>query len=196
MKQLFFTLLLLSNIASAFSFDNWESKISLDEAIQIAKTNNLPFRKDGIISVEKGFNERDLYLEKYPKNRVFRYITTLLNEKATVYLYFTKNSKKLYSIKVRWMKQSKEFVNTVYDLMDKKYGKREVVIPTSLGDYVFSTTRQWKPNKETIIQTKIGSGLTTLTYYDVDETHNEEREREEIKIEKKEKALIKDANKF
>jgi hypothetical protein len=196
MKQLFFILLLLSNIASAFNFDNWESKISLDEAIQIARTNDFPLCKDGAINAGKAFKESCLYLDKYPKNRVFRYATTLLNERATVYLYFTKNSKKLYSIKVRWMKQNKEFLNTLYELLDKKYGKREIAIPKNIGDFIINTSRIWKENQKTIIQTKTGFGLTTLTYYDVEETHNEEREREKIKIEKKEKALIKDANKF
>ena len=196
MKQLFFTLFLLTNIASAFTFDVWESKITLNKAIQTAKKNNIPLHKDGVFSGKKGFYEQNLYLKKYPHNRVFRYTTKLLNENAIIDLYFTKNSKKLYSIKVKWMKANKEFVDTVYELLDKKYGKREIVIPKNIGDYVFNTTRQWEPNKETIIQTKKSLGLTTLIYYDVKETHNEEREREEIKIEKKEKALIKDSDKF
>jgi hypothetical protein len=196
MKQLFFTLLFLSNIASAFTFDVWESKISLDEAIQIAKTNNLPLCKDGAINAGKEFKESCLYLEKYPNNRVFRYTTTLLNQKAIVDLYFTKNSKKLYNLKVRWMKRNKEFVDTVYTLLDKKYGKRETVISSNIGDFILSKIRQWKPNDETIIQTKTSMAGTELNYYDVEESHKEDEERKKIKIEKKEKALIKDANKF
>jgi len=197
MKKLILTLIFCSSLSSAFSFDNWESKTSLDETIQIARTNNLPLCKDGAFNVGKEFKESCLYLNKYPKNRVFRYTTTLLNERATVYLYFTKNSKKLYSIKVRWSTRKKEFVNTIYELLDKKYGKREIAIPKNIGDFILNTSRVWKSsNQETIIQTKTGFGLTTLTYYDVEETHLEEDEREEIKIEKKEKALIKDANKF
>jgi hypothetical protein len=94
------------------------------------------------------------------------------------------------------MKSNKEFVNTLYELLDNKYGKREIVIPKNLGNLVFNTSRQWNHNKETRIQTKVSMGSTTLTYYDIEETHNEENERAEIKKEKKEKALIKDANKF
>jgi hypothetical protein len=196
MKQLLFTLIFLSNLASAFSFDVWESKITLNEAIQTAKANNIPLRKDGVYSAKKGFYERDLYLKKYPHNRVFRYITKLLNENATVYLYFTKNSKKLYNIKVRWMKRNKEFIDTVYELLDNKYGEKQTVISANIGDFILAKKRQWKPNDNTIIQTKTSMAGTELNYYDVEESHNEEREREEIKIEKKEKALIKDANKF
>jgi len=196
MKQLFFTLLLLGNISSAFTFDVWDSKITLKEAIQIAKENNIPLHKDGGLSIKKGFYAPNLYLKKYPNNRVFRYHTKLLNEEASVFLYFTKNSKKLYNIKIRWGKSNKEFLSTIYELMDKKYGKRKISIPKNIGDYIFNTSRQWRPDKETIIQTKKSMGLITLFYYDIEETHNEERERKEIKLEKKKKALIKDANKF
>jgi len=196
MKQLFILLILFSNLASAFSFDVWDSKITLKEAIQIAKENNIPLRKDGGLSIKKGFYAPNLYLKKYPNNRVFRYHTKLLNENASVFLYFTKNSKKLYNIKIQWGKSNKEFLSTIYELMDKKYGKRQISIPKNIGDYIFNISRQWRPDKETIIQTKKSMGLITLFYYDIEETHNEEREQKEIKLEKKKKALIKDANKF
>jgi len=196
MKKLFITLILLSSLSSAFTFDIWESKITLDKAIETAKSNNLPLCKDGIFGVGKEFKESYLYLEKYPNNRIFRYTTTLLNEKATVYLYFTKNSKRLYTLKVRWITRKKEFVDTLYKLLDEKYGKRETVISSNFGDLILAKKRQWKPSDETIIQTKTSMAGTELNYYDVEESHKEEEERKKIKIEKKEKALIKDANKF
>ena len=196
MKKLFFTLIFLSSLSSAFTFDIWKSKITLNDAIQTAKSNNLPLCKDGIIGAGKEFKESYLYLKKYPKNRVFRYTTTLLNEKATVYLYFTKNSKKLYNLKVRWLTRKKDFISTIYTLLDNKYGKRETVISSNFGDFILAKKRQWKPNDETIIQTKTSMAGTELNYYDVEESHQEEEERKKIKIEKKEKALIKDANKF
>ncbi len=196
MKQLFITLLLLSNIASAFTFDIWESKATLNEVIQTAKENNIPLRKDGIFSGKKGFYEPNLFLEKYPNNRVFRYTTKLLNENAAVYLYFTKNSKELYNLKVRWGTQKKEFVDSLYTLLDKKYGKRKTVFSSNLGEFFIYKKCQWNPNDETLIQTRTSIGSTELNYYDIEESHKEEEERKKIKIEKKEKALIKDANKF
>jgi len=196
MKQLFILFILLTNIASAFNFDIWESKITLKEAIQIAKKNNIPLHKDSLFSGKKGFYAPNLFLKKYPNNRVFRYSTKLLNENASIFLYFTKKSKKLYKIKIQWGKSNKEFINTIYKLMDKKYGKRKISIPKNIGDYILNTSRQWNPNKETIIQTKKSIGTITLFYYDVKESHNEEQEREEMRLEKKEKSLIKDSNKF
>jgi len=196
MKQLFILLILLSNLVSAFSFDVWDSKITLKEAIQIAQKNNIPLHKDGVFSGKKGFYAPNLYLKKYPNNRLFRYHTKLLNENASVFLYFTKKSKKLYKIKIRWGKSDKAFLSTIYEIMDKKYGKRKISMPQNVGDYIFNTSRQWQPDKETIIQIKKSIGLITLFYYDIEETHNEEQEQKEIKLEKKKRALIKDANKF
>ena len=137
MKQLFILLLFLSNIASAFSFDVWKSKITLKKAIKIAKEKNIPLRKDGVAATGKNFNNSYLYLDKYPKNRIFNYKTTLLNEYAIVSLYFTKESKHLYRIKVRWMKKNKEFIDTLYKLLDKKYGQKKVLL-TSIGSFLLS----------------------------------------------------------
>jgi len=196
MKKLFFTLIFLSTLSSAFTFDIWESKITLDEAIQIAESNDIPLHKDGSISINKKFDIRFLYLKKYPNNRVFSYSTTLLNKRANVMLYFTKHSKELYSVKIRWGMYTKDFMNTLYQLLDKKYGQKKVVIPSNIGELILYKTRQWQPDKNTLVQNKTSIGTTDLTYYDIEETHKEEEERKKIQIEKKEKALIKDANKF
>ena len=67
MKQLLLILIFLSTLASAFSFDVWESKLTLTEAIQIAKENNIPLRKDGVVATGKNFKKSYLYLDKYPK---------------------------------------------------------------------------------------------------------------------------------
>jgi len=195
MKQLFILLILLSNLVSAFSFDIWNSKITLKEAIQIAKENNIPLRKEGIITTGKNFNKSYLYLDKYPKNRIFNYKTILLDEYATVSLYFTKESKHLYRIKVRWMKKDKEFIETLYKLLDKKYGKKKVLL-TSLGSFFLSKQRQWEKDENSLIQTSVSLSGTTLLYIDTVELEKNDQENKKIIKEKKEKALIKDANKF
>jgi hypothetical protein len=195
MKQLFILLILLSNIASAFSFDVWDSKITLKEAIQIAKENNIPLRKDGIATSGKNFNKSYLSLNKYPENRIFNYKTTLLNEYAIVSLYFTKESKHLYRIKVRWMKKDKEFIDTLYKLLDKKYGQKKVLL-TSIGSFLLSKQRQWEEDENSLIQTHASLSGTTLLYIDTVESQKNDQENKKIIKEKKEKALIKDANKF
>jgi len=195
MKKLFLTLIFFSSLSSAFSFDIWESKITLDEAIQRAKVNNIPLCKDGVVGTGKEFRESYLFLKKSPNNRVFRYTTSLLNQYAIVYLYFTKNEKKLYQLKIRWVDHNKDLVNSLYTLLDKKYGKKEIIL-SNIGAFFLSKQRQWRENNTTLIQTKASLSGITLLYIDIEETKKEKEERKKIKIEKKEKALIKDANKF
>ena len=183
MKKVLISITLLTSFSLAFTFDIWRSKITLNEAIQIAKDNNIPFQKDslGTGNPKKTFNEKYLYLKKYPNNRVFRYSTILLNERADIFLYFTKEEKKLYNLKVRWSKRDKIFIDTLYKLLDKKYGERNILLSSNIGDF---------------IQTKTGMGGTHLLYIDIEETNKEKTFKEKIKTEKKDKALIKDADKF
>lgn len=196
MKKTLLALLLLSNLSFAFTFDIWESKITLDHAIQIAKRNNIPLKKEGIIATGKEFKKEYLYLDKYPDNRIFQYNTTLLDALATVTLYFTQESKKLYNVKIRWSKQNQEFTDPFYELLDKKYGERKTIVSSNLGDLILAKRRQWQPDKETLIQSKISLSGTELLYIDVIETQKEEEKKEEEKNEKKEQALIKDSDKF
>lgn len=196
MKKILISLTILSSLSSAFTFDLWSSKITLNEAIKIAKTENIVLHKDGIVTTGKKFREVYLYLDRYPNNRVFRYHTKLLNEQATVYLYFTKKEKKLYNLKVRWGQKSKSFRSSLYNLLDKKYGQKEVLLPNNFGEFLFSKKRQWKEDKNNIIQVKSGLATIELLYVDIEETKKDKEFKEKVKIEKKEKALLKDANKF
>lgn len=198
MKKILISLSLLTSFTLAFSFDIWTSKITLNEAIEIAKKNNIPLQSDtlSIRNPRKTFNKKYLYLKKFPNNRVFTYNITLLNQKADVFLYFTKEDKRLYTLKVRWTTSNKTFRETLYKLLDKKYGERNILIPSNIGEFILFKQRQWQKGEETIIRTKTSIGNTTLFYIDIEETNKEKNFKEKIKTEKKEKALIKDADKF
>jgi hypothetical protein len=178
----------------AFSFDVWKSKLTLLEAVKIAKQENIPLHKGSLSVIGKEFNERYLCLDKYPKNRLFKYSTTLLNKKATVSLYFSLTSKKLYNLKIHWITSDKKFIDVVYNLLDKKYGKRERF--STISDFIFFKKYQWKPNKYTRILTKSSPAGIEISYEDIEESQNNDKEKKIVKIEKEEKALIKDGYKF
>lgn len=196
MRNIFLSLILLSTLSFAFNFDVWSSKITIKEAVKIAKLNNLSLHKESIVSTSKNFDKRFLFLKKYPNNRIFKYHTTLLNKRATVYLYFTKEEKKLYNLKVRWSRQDKKFINAIYTLLDKKYGQKKVLVSNSFGEFIFSKKRQWEEDKNNIIQVKNSLSLTELLYIDTIETNKEKAFKENVKIKKEQTALIKDAHKF
>jgi len=93
------------------------------------------------------------------------------------------------------MKKNKEFIETLYKLLDKKYGKKKLLL-TSLGSFFLSKQRQWEKDENSLIQTSTSLSGTTLLYIDTVELQKNDQENKKIIKEKKEKALIKDANKF
>ena len=189
------TLYLIS--LSAFTFDKWESGIELSEAIDIARDNNMPIAKEGLHHGSKRFNWQ--LLKGRERHRNFYYRQELLGENAKVNLYFTKESKTLYRVRVRWVitgQKTKEFQEMLYALLDKKYGNRSIVIPQNLGEYVFFKNRVWKPNSKTEVQTRSSTSMVEVTYLDKEYEKENQNELLQIKKKKKLQIIVKDAGKF
>jgi len=199
MNKLLIILFLLSSSLSAFTFDIWESSISLNKAISIAKQENIPLAKDAVAHVSKEFHQKLLYLNKAPNNRVFYYKSKLLGEFSRVDLYFTEKSKKLYKIKIRWNllgKKHKDFKENLYKLLDTKYGNRDIVIPSSFGEFVLFEKREWTSTKNTTIQTKSSTNGIEVVYIDTVELINNEDEKKTKERKKELEFLKKDSQKF
>ena len=199
MNKILIILFLLFSSLSAFTFDIWESSISLNEAISIAKKENIPIAKNGIIHASKNFSQTLLYLKKSPNNRVFYYKSKLLGEFSTVNLYFTKESKKLYKIKIRWNllgKKHKNFKENLYKVLDTKYGNRNIVLPLNFGELIFFEKREWTSTKNTTIQTKSSTAGIELVYIDNVELTNNKDEKKTEESKKELEFLKKDKEKF
>jgi len=195
--QIFLISILYLTSLSAFTFDKWESGIELSEAIDTARDNNIPIAKEGLHHSSKRFNWK--LLKDREKHRNFYYRQELLGENAKVNLYFTKESKTLYKVRVRWVitgQKTKEFQEMLYALLDKKYGDRSIVIPQNIGEYVFFKNRVWKPNSKTEVQTRSSTSMVEVTY--LDKEYEKENQSELLQIRKKKKLqiIVKDAGKF
>ncbi len=196
LKIFLISTLLLTSL-SAFTFDKWESGIELSEAIDTARDNNIPIAKEGLGHGSKRFNWQ--LLKDHKKYRNFYYRQELLGETGKVNLYFTKDSKTLYKVKVRWVltgEKTKEFQEMLYALLDKKYGNRSIVIPQNLGEYVFFKNRVWKPNSKTEVQTRSSTSMLEVTYLDKEYEKENQNELLQIKEKKKLQIIVKDAGKF
>jgi hypothetical protein len=199
MKKTLLMLTLLSSSLLGFTFDIWESSISLNKTIVIAKRKNIALAKNNIIHSSKSFNQKLLYSEQYPDNREFYYKSELLGESSKIDLYFTKNSKKLYKIKVRWNltgKKNKVLKEKLYQLLDEKYGKSETITPLNIGDFIFFKRRQWTPNKETTIQSKSSTSGIEVIYIDNVEFQKNEYKEKAKEAKKELEFLKKDSQKF
>jgi hypothetical protein len=178
---------------SAFTFDKWKSGIELSEAIYIARDNNIPLSTQGNVFFSKRFDWKQL--KNHQKHRVFYYKENLLGADARVALHFTKESKTLYMVKVNWGLYGKnrlEFEEMIYALLDKKYGKKNIVLPSNIGEYVLYKKRVWMPDVKTEVQTQSSSAGMGLTYLD----KVQEKENQETNKKKKLEIIVRDAGKF
>ena len=193
LSQIFLICILSITSLSAFTFDKWKSGIELSQAIDIARENNIPLTTQGSVFLSKKFDWQ--YLRNYQKYRVFYYRDDLLGEKARISLYFTKDSKILYKIKVHWSligTNKKEFEEILYRLLDKKYGKKSIIIPSNVGEYIFYKKRMWKVDLHTVVKSQKSLAGVDLTYLD----EKYEFDDFQTKKKKKLKIIVKDAGKF
>jgi len=176
--------LLLISSANAFKFDKWESGKELKECINIARENNIPLIT-GNRNVSSSSNFTWQYLKDYQKYRKFKYYTSLFGNNAWIYLYFTQNKSELYKIEIRWNSYGQDkntFERTLSNILDKKYGKKEVVMPSNIGEYIFKKMRKWTPDKRTEILLERSSAGFLLIYRDT-------IIEQEVEVEKKKKKL-------
>ena len=109
-----------------FSFDIWRSGLTVSEAIGLARVNDVPLHKAGIISANKNFKPK-MCVPYANTATEFDYKTQILGRHAKILLKFTPDSKKLYSIKVTWsgpgISKKSEFRDQVEAMLTEKYGR-------------------------------------------------------------------------
>jgi len=177
---------------SAFTFDKWVSGTELSEAIQTARVNNIPLTIQGSVFFSKKFDWK--YLKNHKNHRVFYYKQDLMGGYARVALYFTQESKKLYKIQISWtgLFNKREFTESLYRVLDKKYGQRNIVMPSNVGEYVFYKKRMWKIDDSSIVQSNTSSGMVELVYLDKKYEFDNLQTRQKKKL----NIIMKDAGKF
>lgn len=194
MKLLQISLFFIVSITSlsAFTFDKWESGTELSEAIQTARINNVPLTTQGSVFFSKKFDWA--YLKNHQNHRVFYYRQDLLGGQARVALHFTQESKRLYKIQISWtgLFNKQDFTESLYRVMDKKYGQKNIVMPSNVGEYVFYKKRMWKIDDNSIVQSNTSSGMIELVYldkkYEFDDLQTKQKKKLDI--------IVKDAGKF
>lgn len=175
----------------AFTFDNWNSGMTLDEVLTTSEEKDLPVRRDGFISLNKHFDPKTsrAYADKA---RVFYYNTTLVNEAARVTLLFTKESRLLYEIKVYWqgINVKKALPGAVEDMLIKKYGN-----PTKSRRF-FSKDKIWHLDKNNQLKMKNSGAALQLRYVDLVLEKTDTSEKKKAKQLEKDQEIKKDIDKF
>ena len=154
-----------SKTVKGFRYDIWLSGISVQQAIDIAEANDLPFHRVGLISANKRFNPKMCrpYADTATK---FYYKEQILGKWASLNLNFTPVSKKLFSVEIKFdntgPSKDSEFRQQIEAMLREKYGK-PIGINNHMGVY---KTYDWKINDKAIVMMRPGSNYVLLTYID------------------------------
>lgn len=199
MKQIFFILLITTNLTFAFTFEGWTSNMSLDEAIKAAERKNIGLHKpELIVSPNVSFSYKYLQLKEYPHNRKFEYETTFMDRFTKIALYFTQSSRRLYSVEINWHQTPKDFASTVYMVLNNKYKQVNQSTTSNLFNIksIFYKNKKWIIDINNIIWTRKSSASFSLKYIDLSLLEVNKKEVKNIKETKKQKMLIRDAYKL
>jgi hypothetical protein len=183
-----FSLLVLFPSASlAIRFDIWETGMSINEVVSLARQHDIPIASDGILHGSKKFEPRLLNKEFYKASALY-YKTSISGRDSTVYLRLTGDSKFVREIEVRLfgIKDRELFVKEMAGILSKKYGRYKETRETVFRVY------EWRPDKSSRIQMRAWGAEASITYTDLKIKEYLEKER----IEKEKKSIKKDAEKF
>ena len=176
---------------SAFQFDSWRSGMSVREAMAVAQDKDIPIVKDGIISVNKHFDQKVM---KYVDTAYeFYYHADLLGEHAKVNLIFTPESKFLSTIKIQWFAPFKDrsFQTKLFQLLTGKYGnyaKKE--------RQIFYEISTWTIDKTNRVSMRTGRNAILAEYLDMIAYEQGQKESKKRQEENWRKSKDNDASKF
>ena len=149
---------------NGFTFDIWRSGLTVNEAIDLARVNDVPLHKAGSISVNKHFNSK-ICLPYANTATEFDYKTQMLGRHAKILLKFTPDSKKLYSITVSWsgpgISKESEFRDQVEAMLTEKYGR-----PVKTKNHIIFKTYDFQINEFSFVTMRPGGNYVLLEYMD------------------------------
>jgi len=140
----------------AFTFDWWESGMSLKKVIEVAQRENIAVYKSGAALSQKGFDpivrpflNKELNPKYLEDIRQIYYGENIFKKWATITLAFTPTSKRLSSIYLKWTEYSidglksrqfdQDFLNAVKKTLEKKYGSAIEIETTDQENTLFKT---------------------------------------------------------
>ena len=161
---------------NGFKFDIWNSGINVYNIFAIAKANNIPLHKNGLISISKNYDPE--VCRKYADSATqYNYSTQLLGRYCEIKLFLTPKSKRLHSLSIRWniagSKDNIEFEKEVEAIIMKKYGS-----PRKIAPGIFIKKYRWSPQPNINIESRVSASGVTLFYTDTHIQKIGEQEKE------------------
>jgi hypothetical protein len=190
-KKVLFMVVLISGLftgtSSAVRFNMWETEMSINEVVAVARKHNIPIARSGIVHGYSGF-EQKLLDDNFFKAPVLEYQTRIGGFGSKVYLKMTDQPRQVYEIEVGiyGIKDRQQFTEEMVDILKEKYGpyreRKEIVF-----QYF-----EWSPDKNARIVLRMSTSEASVFYTDP-------RMKQGVEAKKKEKeidAIRKDGKKF
>jgi|GEM_PF-2693671 len=167
--------LFTSSFLSAFSFNNWHSGMTLDQAIEVNTLEQVHVEGEGHVC-----------------NNTCRHIFVtqeILGATAKVTLRFTLNSKVLYSVEVLWgtgvaKEDMQKFTDELIAYLDRQYGDINVNMRPNYNDHSPFKQKKWEPEPNTQIVARRGVSSLTLILTDKELESNHDFEMSQYLKEK------------
>jgi hypothetical protein len=181
------TTITLPGVSFGITFDIWETGMSINEVVSLARQNDIPIARNGLIHGYKKFDPK-LIDDNFYKASTLYYRTNLSGRNSIVYLRLTDDPKFVREIEVRLfgITDKKLFTEEMLGTLSQKYGPYKEVMETVFRFY------QWRPDRNSQVRMRVSGAEASITYSDL--RINESFENE--KREKERKSIKKDSDKF
>jgi hypothetical protein len=184
----FFVLLIVSPTFSfGITFDIWETGMSINEVVGLARQHDIPIARESVYHASKGFDPK-LIDDKFYKASVLYYRTTISGRSSIVYLRLTDDPKFIAEIDVRLLgiTDRELFIKEMLGILMQKYGRYK-----ERKEPVFQVY-EWRPDQFSQIWMKVFGPEASIIYTDLRIKELLENQRRE----KERKSIKKDAGKF
>jgi mRNA degradation ribonuclease J1/J2 len=181
------TLVTFPGVSFGITFVIWETGMSINEVVSLARENDIPIGKDGLIHGYKKFDPKLIDGNFYKASTLY-YRTNLSGRNSVVYLRLTDDPKFIREIEVRLfgITNRELFTEEMIKILSQKYGSYKEVRETAFRFY------QWRPDKYSQVRMRVSSAEASIIYTDLRIKEHFENQRRE----KEKKSIKKDSDKF
>jgi hypothetical protein len=178
---------IIPSVSFAITFDIWETGMSINEVVGLAKEHDIPIMREGIIAIRNKFDPK-LIDDNFYKASTLYYRTDISGRNSIVYLRLTDDPKFISEIEVRLFGITNRdlFTKEMLGILNPKYGSYKEIIETVFRVY------EWRPEKYSQVRMRVFGSEASIIYTDLRiKEHFEDQRRE-----KEKKSIKKDSDKF
>ena len=180
-------LIMFPTVSFGITFDIWETGISINEVVSLAREHDIPIMREGIIAIRNKFDPK-LIDDNFYKASAIYYRTNISGRSSIVHLRLTDDPKFVCEIEVKLFGISDRelFTKEMLEILNQKYGPYK-----KLKEVVFRVY-EWRPDQFSQVLMRVFSSEASITYIDLRIKEFLENQRRE----KEKKSIKKDAGKF